>query len=177
MKKKRKSIQSWSWILMITFLTLSIIDYRFGWLGVACIGTPLIHAIKGEGKVHCAYTCPRGSLLGKFLAKVSLGNNLPNWMKKETFKNILVTAMLVFFGFAMYHANADGFSFVKSGFAIFRLMTVSLLVGIILGVIYKPRSWCQVCPMGHGTILIDRVIKKKNKKVVLNNNCKSGSCA
>jgi len=35
-------------------------------------------------------------------------------------------------------------------------MTASLALGVIMGVIYKPRSWCQVCPMGYVTELISK---------------------
>ena len=28
-------------------------------------------------------------------------------------------------------------------------MTASLALGAIMGIIFKPRSWCQVCPMGY----------------------------
>ncbi|MPN28169.1 hypothetical protein SDC9_175608 [bioreactor metagenome] len=160
-KKKRKSHQGWSWILMITFLTLSILDYRFGILGVVCMGAPMYHAIRGRGKVHCSFYCPRGSILGKFLKNISLNNNLPKAAKSNLVKNLLLTIMITLLTIALYHANHEGFNFLKTSFALFRFMTISLLVGTIMGIIFKPRSWCQVCPMGHGTALIDKVVKCK----------------
>lgn len=161
-KKKRKSHQSWSWILMVAFLTLSILDYRFGILGAVCMGAPLYHAIRGRGKIHCSMYCPRGSILGKFLKNVSLNNNFPNAAKSNLVKNLLLATMVTLLTVALYHANHDGFNFLKTSFALFRFMTISLLVGTIIGIIFKPRSWCQVCPMGHGTALIDKAIKSKN---------------
>ena len=158
MKKNVKSHMKWAWIIMIIFLTLGIIDFRFGILGFACMGAPLYHAFRGRGKIHCQKYCPRGSLLGKFLESVSLQKTLPKFMTTKKFKNILLTLMLTVFSFSMYHA---GFNFKNIAFAMFRFMSMSLVIGIVLGILYKPRSWCVVCPMGHGTVLIDTAMKKK----------------
>ncbi len=70
--------------------------------------------------------------------------------------------MLIVFSFSMYHA---GLNFARIAFAMFRFMSMSLVIGIVMGVFFKPRSWCVVCPMGHGTVLLDRhVIKPMNEK-------------
>lgn len=159
-KRNAKSIQSWSWILFIIFLALSIINYKFGLLGILCMSSPLYHAIKGNGKIHCSHYCPRGSLLGKFLSSISLNNKLPNWMRSGIFKNIILTTMLVMLSISMYHANHGGFNLLKTGFALFRFMIASSLVAIIMGIFFKPRSWCQICPMGHSTALIDKAIRQ-----------------
>ena len=33
-------------------------------------------------------------------------------------------------------------------FGFYSLMLTSLLLGLIMMVLYKPRSWCTFCPMG-----------------------------
>ena len=160
--KKNHSHMKWAWVIMVAFLTLGIIDFRFGILGFACMGAPLYHAAKGGGKVHCAKYCPRGSLLGRMLESVSMNKQLPKFMTTKAFKNGLLTLMFTVFSFAMYHA---GFNFKHIAFAMFRFMTMSLAIGIIMGIFFKPRSWCVVCPMGHGTVLLDRhVIQPINAK-------------
>jgi hypothetical protein len=155
--KKRKSYQKWSWIFMVLFITLSIYDIRFGLLGFVCMGMPLFFVLRKQGKVHCSHYCPRGSLLQTFLSHISLQNNLPNKFKTKTVKNIILSFMLIMFGITMIKSGGD----IRAiGFGLFRLMMSSLILGIILGIIYKPRSWCQVCPMGYGSGLIDKIIKK-----------------
>jgi hypothetical protein len=157
-KVKKKSHQKWSWIFMVLFITLSIVNIKFGLLGLICMTVPLYHALRGRGKIHCSHYCPRGSLLGKFVQYISLKNNLPKNMRGKTAKRILLGLMLTMFTISMIHAGPN---INKIAFAIFRLMTASLTLGIIMGVIFKPRSWCQVCPMGYGTELITKA--KKNK--------------
>ncbi|KXZ39680.1 4Fe-4S binding domain-containing protein [Alkalithermobacter thermoalcaliphilus JW-YL-7 = DSM 7308] len=161
MKTKRKSHMKWSWVFMMLFIILSILDIRFGVLGFVCMTVPMYHAIKGRGKVHCSHYCPRGSLLGNFLKNISMNNNLPKSFKTNTVKNIILTLMITMLAISLVHAGPD---ITKIGFSLFRFMMASLLVGIIMGIIFKPRSWCQVCPMGHATGLIDNVINKKSSK-------------
>ena len=160
---KNKSHMKWSWIFMILFLTLSIVDFRFGILGFICMGAPIYHALRGRGKIHCSKYCPRGSLLGVFLKNLSLNRTMPRFMLKKWFKNGLLILMLSVFSFAMYHTGGDP---SKIAFAMFRFMTTSLILGILMGIVFKPRSWCAVCPMGHGTVLIDKQMKKQPKVVI-----------
>lgn len=155
---KKASHMKWSWLLMVTFLTLSIIDFRFGILGFVCMGAPIYQALKGGGKVHCRKYCPRGSLLGKFLPKISLNQTMPKFMLTRKFKNALLIMMMTVFTFSMSHTQGE---FTKIAFTMFRFMSVSLIVGIIMGIVYKPRSWCAVCPMAHSSQLIDEQLKAK----------------
>lgn len=46
--------------------------------------------------------------------------------------------MVILFSFSMYHAGPNIY---RIGFAFFRFMTASLTLGVVMGVIFKPRSW------------------------------------
>ncbi len=46
-------------------------------------------------------------------------------------------------------------------FGFYSLMLTSLLIGLIVMVLYKPRSWCTFCPMGTMT---QTICKLKNKE-------------
>jgi polyferredoxin len=144
---------------MVAFILFSILDIRFGVLGFICMTVPMYHAIKGRGKIHCSHYCPRGSLLGNFLKNISLQNNLPKSLRGKTTKNILLILMMIMFSISLIHA---GPSFSRIAFAVFRLMMASLALGIVMGIIFKPRAWCQVCPMGYATGLIKNVKDKKD---------------
>lgn len=153
---QKKSPLQWSWVLMMLFLTLGILDIRFGVLGLACMIAPLYHVFKGEGKIHCRSYCPRGSLLGRFLERISLNRQMPKYMTTKSFKNVLLLLMLLIFSIAMIHAAP---SWERMAFSLFRFMVMSLLVGIVMGIFFKPRSWCVVCPMGYGAGLVDQKLK------------------
>lgn len=156
MSYPKKSHMKWSWIIIVSFFILGIIDFRFGILGFICMGAPLYHALKGEGKVHCAKYCPRGSFLGKFLKTVSRDIPLPKFMRTKTAKNLLLALMLTVFSISLIHTE---FVFAKMAFTVFRFMGLSFIIGILMGVFFKPRSWCQVCPMGYGAGLVGNAVK------------------
>ena len=46
-------------------------------------------------------------------------------------------------------------------FGFYSLMLTSLLLGLIVMVLYKPRTWCAFCPMGTMT---QGICKLKNKE-------------
>ena len=48
-------------------------------------------------------------------------------------------------------------------FGLYSLMLTSLLIGLIVMVFYKPRSWCAFCPMGTMTQGICRIRAKVTK--------------
>lgn len=153
--KKHKSHMQWAWILMVLFLVLGILDSRFGILGFLCMLAPMTHALLGRGKAHCRAYCPRGSLLGKWLPYLSLQRDLLHFMTQKWFKLTLLALMVGVFGLSLYHAGGE---FHKIAFRVFRFMAMSLGVGIVLGIVFKPRSWCVVCPMGTATgIIANRV--------------------
>jgi polyferredoxin len=163
---KSKSHMGWSYIIIITFFVLGIIDIRFGILGMVCMGMPLYLAIKGRGKIHCAKYCPRGSFLGKFLSKISLGHTLPKWLRTNRAKNILLIIMLTVFSSVLSYAIINhGFHFVVIAKVFYRFMLMSFIVGVVIGIFFRPRSWCQICPMGHGSALIKKSQDKKSKNI------------
>lgn len=151
---------SWSWILMVLFMGFGIYDYRVGILGLVCMALPVFHALRGRGKVHCRSYCPRGSIFGKWLPLLSFQNDLPLIFANKKFKNAVLIFMLTIFGFSLYRA---GFNFNRIAFSVFKFMIASSIVGVILGVFFKPRSWCVVCPMGTATGMITQ-LKVNDKK-------------
>ena len=155
---KKKSHMNWTWTLIISFFLLSVVNVYFGLLGFLCMLKPLYHGIRGQGKYHCTHHCPRGSFFGNFLKRMSQGKDLPGFMKTKWFKHLLLGLMVVMFSFSLYHAGGNVY---QTAFAVFRFMAVSTVVGLLLGIFYKPRSWCVVCPMGHATGLLTKMKGKK----------------
>ncbi|GKX29792.1 hypothetical protein SH1V18_22720 [Vallitalea longa] len=163
-KDKIKGHQGWSYIIIIVFFILGIVDIRFGILGLVCMGAPIYHALRGRGKIHCSKYCPRGSFLGKFLKKISIGYSLPKWLRTKKARNIILIIMISVFSTVLTYAIiTHGFHFVVIAKVFYRFMLMSFIVGIIIGIIFKPRSWCQICPMGHGCTLIKDA--KDNKSI------------
>lgn len=155
-RKTPRSWQSWSWIFLVGFFLLSFVDIRFALAGFACMAAPVGIALAGRGKRHCSHYCPRGAFFGKFIPLVSLKKTLPGFMNRKWFKHVLLVMMFSTFGALIFNL---GWGAESIGRAIFLMMSRSFLLGALIGVVYSPRSWCRICPMGHAAGLI-RDLKK-----------------
>lgn len=156
-KNLKNNWLNYAWIIIVSFFLLGILDFRFGLLGFFCMGAPIYHALKGEGKKHCAKYCPRGSFLGKIVGHLSLGIVFPQKFRTRTIKHVLLVLMVTLLTLSLSHA---GMNIAAVGFVLFRFMLMSFIVGILMGILFKPRSWCQVCPMGHAASLITETQRK-----------------
>lgn len=152
--------KDYRWIIILSFFALALINIWFGLLGFICMGLPIFQSLRGKGKLHCKSHCPRGSFLGKIVSKISFRNSLPKFMLTNKFRNGVLILMGVMLTISMIHSGGDP---KKIAFGIFRLMGISFVVGIIMGIFYKPKSWCAICPMGHGTNLLDGALYKKSR--------------
>ena len=150
--------QDLRWIIIVSFFTLSIINVWFGLLGILCMTAPLYHAIRGRGRHHCRYHCPRGSFMNNIIRRISLGYSMPRFMATKTFRHILLGTMVIMLSLGLWHSGGDA---KKIAFILFRFMGISFIFGSLLGIIFKSKSWCAVCPMGHAAVLITDIRKKK----------------
>ena len=50
-------------------------------------------------------------------------------------------------------------------FGFYSMMLTSTILGIIIMLLYKPKSWCVYCPMGTMTQLISKVKYNPNKSM------------
>lgn len=129
-------------------------------------------------------------LLGQNL-KLSRNKDIPQWLRSKWFRygflaffmtmfcNMLLTTYLVFSGardlrevvtvfwtfklpwqFA-YMVDAPAPWIAQFAFGFYSIMLTSTILGILTGILFKPRSWCVYCPMGTMTQLICKC-KHKN---------------
>lgn len=68
----------------------------------------------------------------------------------------------LFWGFAYSGETLQWISQFAFGF--YSIMLTSTLIGIIMMLFFKPRSWCVICPMGTMTQLICKAKNRKEQK-------------
>ena len=132
------------------------------------------------------------TLLGKRF-KLSRNRPTPKWMKSPVFRygflaffmtmfvNMLWTTYLVFQGNRQlgmsiklfwtfrvpwqwaYPAEVTPWV-AQFSFGFYSMMLTSTLIGMIVMILFKPRTWCVFCPMGTMTQLISRLKAGKNEK-------------
>lgn len=128
------------------------------------------------------------SLLGNKL-KLSRNMPTPNWMYSKWFRYGFLIFFLIMFGNMLFQTwlVASGASDLKEAikllwtiripwrwaytagtvpnwvaqfsFGFYSLMLTSTIIGLVVMILYKPRSWCTFCPMGTMT---QTICKLKN---------------
>ncbi len=117
---------------------------RLGFIVVGLITVFMIIASK-RGRFYCGWLCPMGAFHERFLSLVSFQNPIPPFFKSSWFRWLLFTVMMSFMFTRLYMAWGDP----KAVGSVFRTMwIVSTTIAIGLGLYFKPRTWCTVCPMG-----------------------------
>ncbi|MCL2186797.1 MAG: 4Fe-4S ferredoxin [Treponema sp.] len=157
-----KTWQGWSWVITIAWMTIANIWHPFGLYGLVCMFTPIIIALAGFGKMSCARICPRGSFIGLVTKPfASFRLKRPEITFKKGFKFFLWALMMGSFIGLMVWTIPKG-DIYKTGFTILVFMEAATVIGIICGILFTPRMWCTICPMGNTTGTIrDMQYRKK----------------
>ena len=151
--KKQKKIQEIccrkeSQFLMALLLPLVIIGgYFCPKIGFTVVGLITLFLILSSqrGRFYCGWLCPMGAFHERFLSKISLHRPIPKLFKTIWFRWVLFAVMMGFMTVRLIMAWGD----VAAVGGVFRTMwIVSMTFAIGLGIYYKARVWCIVCPMG-----------------------------
>ncbi len=137
-----------SQLLMSLLLPLVVIGgYFCPRIGFTVLGLiTLFMVIAGfRGRFYCGWLCPMGAFHERFLGLFSLQRAILPVFKSSWFRWLLFVLMMGLMSSRLYLAWGDS----KAIGAVFRMMWVlSTGLAIGLGLYFKPRVWCTVCPMG-----------------------------
>ncbi len=141
--KKRKIIQ----YLLAPLVPLVIIGGNYqpylGYLAlammIAMIGMTFIW-----GRLFCGWICAMGAFHERVLAKVSLKKEMPQLFKKTWFRWLVFIGLM---GLMISRLLMSGGDPAKVGAVFVMMWTVSTVIAVAIGLYFKPRSWCNFCPM------------------------------
>ena len=167
---KAKHWYDYLWVYAIIYFALGFFNILFAWLGM--IDLPLLLAIFGGNKFFCNHLCGRGQLFSKLGTdlKCSRCKPTPRWMSSKWFRYGFLIFFLTMFGNMAFQTYLVVLRYDKAtikkevaqfSFGFYSLMLTSLLLGLIVMVLYMPRTWCAFCPMGTMT---QGICKLKNKE-------------
>ena len=155
------SIQGWSWIITVVWMTIANIWKPFGLYGFVCMLTPIAIALSGRGKMHCARICPRGSLLAKVGKHLSIGLPRPKVFGQKWFRIAVWGTMMGSFIVMLLWAIPKGIDILGNAILIF--METATGIALFIGILFQPRTWCAICPMGFSTGNIRKLTKTGSK--------------
>lgn len=156
--------KKYSFILLIGFVFLGLIDLRFAVVAVICMIAPVVVSIF-KGRFWCGNLCPRGNFYDNVVSKFSNKKNPPKFLKSYYFRAVVLMIMMTMFtlGIKENWGNLYGI-----GMVFYRIIVVTTIIGIVLSLFYNHRTWCNFCPMGTLASIVSKLRKNKNVLQVSN---------
>lgn len=136
-----------------------------GLIAIICMVAPVSVAFY-KGRFWCGNFCPRGSFYDHVLAKISPKKSIPPIFKSSGLRVFMVLFIITVFSIQIYATWGDLYAM---GTVFVRLILITTLVGIILGIFYNQRTWCAFCPMGTLASWISS--SKKNMTLMVSDAC------
>jgi Fe-S-cluster-containing hydrogenase component 2 len=185
-KTKFKNWSDYLWIASLFYFVSSSINIVFAYLGMICFITPLVLALIKRKKSYCQHFCGRSKIFEivgvRFL--LSLCRLPPAFLNTAWFRYSFLIFFMTMFGLVIfesvmvsrgadlnavlklfwlidipwtpYHPISLHPAMIQFAFGFFSLMLTSTTLGILTGLIFRPRTWCVYCPMGTMTSMISR---------------------
>jgi hypothetical protein len=179
------------WIAEIAYIALGVFNILFAWLGLIFFLTPLLIAIFKGDKAYCNRYCGRGQLYEALGGKLGLpsASASPAFLRLRAFRYGFLAFFMAMFCLMIYQTatvfmgaplsktvtflwafrlpwNWPDVSMASPGvaqgaFGFYGVMLTSEFLGLLLMLLFRPRSWCVCCPMGTMTQAICRL---KNRR-------------
>jgi polyferredoxin len=97
------------------------------------------------GRKWCDWACARGSFFESLIATFAGDRPVPKLFRSMGFRVAIMSVLFATFGYRITQLWGDWAAL--GGFFV-TFLTATTVVGIVLGIIYQPRSWCAFCPIG-----------------------------
>jgi polyferredoxin len=143
-QKERKLKQSLTWVGLPL---VAVLGWFYPWLGFLLLGCMVgaVGVAAFRGRAWCDWMCPRGAFFDLFIGPLSRKKAIPSFLRSRAVRVFMLGLIFTMIGLQWYLAGGDG---AAMGLALVRILTITTLVGIILGLLIHPRAWCHICPMG-----------------------------
>jgi polyferredoxin len=145
-------MQAYLYWLLIVYLLAAPLWPQLGILALICMLGPVVLSF-WRGRFWCGHYCPRGSLNDHVVGRFSARHPMPRLLKLAWWRGSVLVFIIMMFSVQLYFAWG---SLAGVGWVFIRLVAVTTVIGIILGIIYQPRAWCAFCPMGTLAALVSR---------------------
>ncbi|MGI6554818.1 MAG: 4Fe-4S binding protein [Bacillota bacterium] len=145
METARIVIHKWGWIILLFFCGVGLFYPIIGLLAIVCMLGPSVYALVKNGRGWCGTYCPRGSFSDVILPGISSNNDIPQFVVSPWFRLAFLALLMIAFGIQLVFAWGNSF---EVGMVFVRMIIITTALTIILGVAYRPRTWCTFCPMG-----------------------------
>jgi polyferredoxin len=131
------------WVMLV-FLVIGMFYPAIGVFALICMLAPVLVA-PFKGRYWCGNFCPRGSLFDHVIARLSPQKPIPGFFRSKGFRLTMIRVIMTMFTIQAYYAWGN---LAAMGMVFIRLIVITTVVGIFLGILFHQRTWCTFCPMG-----------------------------
>jgi len=98
-----------------------------------------------NGRYVCGNLCPRGSFLDRTIPYISRKKAIPGILRNMILRWAVFAGLM---GLMIFRIAQNVGNIYHWGKVFWLMCVVTSAIGIILGILIHPRSWCAFCPMG-----------------------------
>lgn len=154
----KKFYSRFAFVILFAYLIAAWFFPPLGILAIICMLSPILFALAGKGRYWCGHFCPRGNFYNNLIKPLSARRPIPGFLKTTWFRILMILFILGNFSYGIYHSWGNPGAM---GMVFYRIIVVTTVVGIVLGLIFMERTWCSFCPMGSLAFFISKAKKKQ----------------
>jgi hypothetical protein len=136
-----------AWISLAVSLGVIVGGFFFPLLGLF---VPLLLVIAVVTNIRrerwfCGNACPRGKVLSGFLPQFSRYADMPAFLYAPRTRKMICAFLM----FCAIGQSLRRWTYLSAlGWFFWLVCIITLVIAFVMAFVYKPRSWCAVCPMG-----------------------------
>ena len=138
-------IHKWVWFILLIFCGVGIVYPIIGLAAIVCMLGPSVYALIRNGRGWCGTYCPRGSFNDMVVPHISFKNRIPLFLVSPWFRLAFLALLMTAFGVQLTFAWGNIY---QIGMVFVRMILITTVLTLILGIVFQPRTWCTFCPMG-----------------------------
>lgn len=155
-------IRTLSLLVGVLYLSLLIFAWFLDSIAIFFVCCILVGVITAffKGRFWCNWMCPRGQMYDYLLSKISRQVDYPEALKNSTLQFLIAFFII---SLLIYNTAIKWGDWVAISKVFLMLITFTTVVGIIIGIFFHPRSWCQICT--NATLVRNISLYKKEKLI------------
>jgi len=136
------------YVSVLFIVALGVGGYFYPAIGLAVPGLMLLALAINfyNRRQFCSSVCPNGRALSAVITPISRGGKLPAFLVEPGMRRILCGFMLFCMVNLIVRYGSGGVAAV--GRVFWSIYLIAVGISAVVGIAFKPRSWCTFCPMG-----------------------------
>jgi ferredoxin-type protein NapH len=147
MVREHPKRRMWQYYLAALVPLVVIGGWFFPYLGYLALAMMLTMMVLMffRGRWYCGWLCAMGAFHERVLTHVSLHREIPDLFKASWFRWLFFILLMGLMTIRLIMSGGDP---ARVGAVFVMMWTVATALAIAFGLYFKPRTWCNFCPMG-----------------------------